>query len=157
MFKKIWNWIKDKANRFKKWLIVGILGASALASTVTLQNGSTVNYDRPISTDGKAIGWNEPVNQGEESLFSEIGEDGTVIRTIVIDADVVNSGKFGDPTKWVRTYKDGRIRGSFGNKNYGYNASLDAFIPPKPVENAVFDDTTLKWTYQIDLGEKASK
>ena len=73
----------------------------------------------------EAIGSRE-TPQGE-SLFAEIDENGNVLRVIVADEKVINSGLFGDPANWVRTYADGRERGKYAGKGDVYGKDLDAF------------------------------
>ena len=74
-----------------------------------------------------AIGSNEEVLPGEESLFAEVNAKGEVLRVIVADKDFINSGKVGDPKKWVRTYYNGRIRGKYAGVGHKYNKSQDIF------------------------------
>lgn len=63
----------------------------------------------------------------EESLFAEIDKDGNVLRVIVVSEEVINSGLFGDPANWVRTYADGRHRGKYTGKGDVYDRDLDIF------------------------------
>lgn len=48
-------------------------------------------------------------------------------------------------SKWVRAYKGGTQRVNFPDKGYIYNATLDAFLPPKPFESWTLDTTNKKW------------
>lgn len=68
-----------------------------------------------------------PKATGEESLFAEIDGNGVVLRVIVADAEVINSGLFGDPQNWVRTYMDGRKRGKYAGKGDVYGKDVDIF------------------------------
>lgn len=52
---------------------------------------------------------------------------------------------FGFHPKWVRAYKGGGQRVNFPDEGYSYNASLDAFLPPKPFESWTLDAANKRW------------
>lgn len=134
----MFNWLKQKLKRAWKW-ILGIVGGGAVAIALTIPNGA-------VPTDNnRAIGSDEVVLPGEESLFAEFDADGNVLRVIVIDADVLNTGKWDDPKNWVRTYADGRKRGNYAGKGYKFDKDLDGFIPPRPSLDHTLDKTNFKW------------
>lgn len=37
--------------------------------------------------------------------FAELDENGVVLRVIVVEQEVIDTGQFGDPANWVATYK----------------------------------------------------
>lgn len=47
--------------------------------------------------------------------------------------------------KCVRTSYNGNIRMHFAQIGYTYDESRDAFIPPKPSDDAVLDEETCRW------------
>lgn len=47
--------------------------------------------------------------------------------------------------KCVRTSYHGKIRKNFASVGFTYDQSLDAFIPPKPDENAILDEEKCQW------------
>lgn len=88
------------------------------------------------------------------SHFAKV-ENGIVTQVLVIEQDVVDSGLFGDPQLWVQTSYNTqggvhRLGGTPLRKNYAglgftYDAQRDAFIPPKPYESWVLNETTCLW------------
>lgn len=93
-----------------------------------------------------ARGTSEQILQNEESLFAEIDPTtGEVVRVIVISADLLNTGKWGDPKNFVRTYPDGRVRGNRADVGYTYRADLDVFLPPRPYASWTLNEATAKW------------
>lgn len=87
--------------------------------------------------------------------FAEIDDNGTVLRVIVIEQDMLNTGRWGDPARWVQTsyntqggiHKLGGIplRKNYAGIGYTYDKARNAFIPPKPVEDATLDEATCQW------------
>lgn len=51
----------------------------------------------------------------------------------------------GSHTNWKQTSYNGNIRGRYAGIGYTYNETLDAFIPPKPYESWVLNESTLDW------------
>ena len=95
------------------------------------------------------------------SHFAEIDETNTVLRVIVAEQDFINTGAVGDPSKWIQTSyntrggvhygQDGQpdsgeqMRKNYAGIGYSYDATRDAFIPPKPYASWVLDETTCYW------------
>lgn len=125
---------------FKK-IGVGI----AAAGTLAVGGGILVN-DTPVSERTLPVGYYEQVLPNEESLFAEIDpETGEVLRVIVIEAELLETGRWGDPRNFVRTYADGRARKNGAGIGYKYDQELDVFVPPKPNDLWVLDETTADW------------
>ena len=88
------------------------------------------------------------------SHFAKV-ENGVVTQVIVIEQDVLNLGHWGDPASWVQTsyntsggvHSQGGtpLRKNFAGIGYTYDASRDAFIPPKPFASWVLDEATCNW------------
>lgn len=88
-------------------------------------------------------------------------ENGIVTQVIVADREFIESGAVGDPMQWLQTsYNthggeyfnnftkniDGPgLRKNFAAVGYTYDESLDAFIPPKPSEDAVLNTERCLW------------
>lgn len=124
-------------------IVAGVLIAGAIgAGTVLLPK------DR-LPEERVAKGSDEVVLPNEESLFAQIDPDtGEVLQVIVIDAELLNTGKWGDPANWVRTYASSteeRGRKNSAGIGYKYDEKLDAFIPPKPYESWELDEKTAQW------------
>jgi hypothetical protein len=86
------------------------------------------------------------------SHFAQIDENNIVTQVIVIEQDVVDTGLFGDPASWIQTsynthggvHSQGGtpLRKNYAGIGYTYEASRDAFIPPKPFNSWVLDEDT---------------
>jgi hypothetical protein len=50
---------------------------------------------------------------------------------------------------WVQTSYNGTIRKNYAGIGYTYNATLDAFIEPKPFNSWSLDETTCKWVAPV--------
>ena len=88
-------------------------------------------------------------------------ENGVVTQVIVADQEFIDSGAVGDPSNWIQTSynthggkyfnfftknTDGiGLRKNFAAVGYTYDKSLDAFIPPKPSEDAILNTETCLW------------
>lgn len=87
------------------------------------------------------------------SHFAKV-EDGIVTEVLVIEQDVIDTGIFGDPDMWVQTsyntiagqHPEGRpLRKNFAGIGYTYDATRDAFIPPRPAPDWVLNEETCCW------------
>jgi hypothetical protein len=89
--------------------------------------------------------------------FAEIDENNIVIRVIVADQEVIDSGEFGDPTKWIQTSYNTRggvhkLGGTPFRKNYAgagmiWDPVRDAFYEPQPTPRFTFNEDTGMWEY----------
>jgi hypothetical protein len=83
--------------------------------------------------------------------FAEIDSDNIVTRVLVTD----NNDPNGDEGyqwlldnlggNWVKTSYNGKIRKNFAGIGYYYDATLDAFIPPKPFASFTLNEDTCLW------------
>ena len=46
---------------------------------------------------------------------------------------------------WKQTSYNGRIRKNYAGIGYAYDAARDAFIPPKPSDDATLNEVTCQW------------
>ena len=46
---------------------------------------------------------------------------------------------------WKQTSYNGNFRKNYAGLGYTYDAARDAFIPPKPSDDATLDETTCQW------------
>jgi len=86
------------------------------------------------------------------SHFAQIDENNIVTRVLVIEQDVVDTGLFGEPSSFVQTsyntqggvHKLGGtpLRKNYAGIGYTYDAGRDAFIPPKPYNSWVLNEST---------------
>ena len=108
------------------------------------------------------------------SHFAEIDENNIVIRVLVVEQDVIDSGLFGSPDKWIQTsyntrggihYAPDNITPDGGialRKNYAgigktYDKSRDAFIRPKPFPSWILDEDTCLWDSPVPYPEDGKK
>lgn len=88
--------------------------------------------------------------------FAHVNKDGIVDQVIVIEADVLATGLWGDPAEWVQTSYNTQggqhvlggtpLRKNFAGVGYTYDAQRDAFIPPKPFNSWLLDEATCLWS-----------
>jgi len=86
------------------------------------------------------------------SHFAQIDENNIVTQVIVIEQDVVDTGLFGDPSSWIQTsynthggvHSQGGtpLRKNYAGIGYTYDSTRDAFIPPKPFNSWVLNETS---------------
>jgi hypothetical protein len=79
-------------------------------------------------------------------------QEGIVVRVIVAEQDVIDSGIFGGG--WIQTSYNthgGRhpegfpLRKNYASVGFSYDSERDAFIPPKPYASWVLDEDTCLW------------
>ena len=80
--------------------------------------------------------------------------NGIVDQVIVIDAETLALGHWGNPSEWVQTsyrtqggqHPEGKpLRFNFAGIGYSYDSGRDAFIPPKPFASWILDESTCLW------------
>lgn len=91
--------------------------------------------------------------------------DGVVVSVIVASQEFIDSGSAGDPSSWIQTSYNTRggvhfdandipdggepLRKNFAGVGYSYDSERDAFIPPKPYDSWVLNDSTCLWDAPI--------
>jgi hypothetical protein len=86
------------------------------------------------------------------SHFAQIDGNNIVTQVLVIEQDVVDTGLFGDPASFIQTsyntqggvHKLGGtpLRKNYAGIGYTYDAGRDAFIPPKPFNSWVLNESS---------------
>ena len=86
------------------------------------------------------------------SHFAQIDGNNIVTQVIVIEQDVVDTGLFGNPASWIQTSYNTSggihtlggtpLRKNYAGIGYTYDSTRDAFIPPKPYNSWVLNETT---------------
>ena len=80
--------------------------------------------------------------------------NGIVDQVIVIDAETLALGHWGNPSEWVQTsynthgnqHPEGRpLHKNYAGIGYSYDSIRDAFIPPKPYASWVLNENTCLW------------
>ena len=93
--------------------------------------------------------------------FAQIDENNIVINVLVIEQDMVDTGLFGEPSKWIQTSYNtyGGVhalggtpfRKNYAGIGYTYDVSRDAFIPPKPYVSWVLNEDTCLWEAPVPM------
>ena len=93
--------------------------------------------------------------------FALIDENNIVINVLVIEQDMVDTGLFGEPSKWIQTSYNtyGGVhalggtpfRKNYAGIGYTYDVSRDAFIPPKPYVSWVLNEDTCLWEAPVPM------
>lgn len=84
------------------------------------------------------------------SHYAHINEFNIVDNVIVAEQDFIDSGAVGDPSNWIQTSYNARIRKNFAGIGFTYDKERDAFIPPKPQDDAILNEETCQWEIPID-------
>ena len=89
------------------------------------------------------------------SHFAQIDENNTVINVLVIEQDVIDTGLFGNPLSFIQTSYNTHagehalggipLRKNYAGIGFTYDATRDAFIPPKPFNSWILNETTCMW------------
>lgn len=88
------------------------------------------------------------------SHFAYIDENNIVTQVIVAEQDFIDSGKVGDPSRWIQTsyntragwHPEGRpLRKNYAGIGYWYDSTRDAFIPPQPFDSWILNEDTCLW------------
>lgn len=100
--------------------------------------------------------------------FAQIDENNIVTQVIVVDNSILLDEnneesealgiafcKFllGEDTNWVQTSFNGNFRARYAGIGFTYDEIYDAFIPQKPFENWIFDESELTWIPPIPRPE----
>jgi hypothetical protein len=89
--------------------------------------------------------------------FAKLDENNIVIDVIVVSNEALDSNDqetsgiefltewSGGYSNWKQTSFNGTIRKNFAGINFTYDATRDAFIPPKPFNSWTLDEATCQW------------
>ena len=90
--------------------------------------------------------------------YAKLHENNVVIQVIVVDnkdtadANGVEKEYIGAAFcerllggTWKQTSYNGNFRKNYAGLGYTYDAARDAFIPPKPSDDATLDEATCQW------------
>ena len=130
--KAIWLKVKWFWNNPKKTILV-ILGIGVAYAAIP---------DAPV----------QPI-ENQPTYFAEIAPDGIVLRVIVISPEILATGRWGDRNNWVQTYIEENptknARKNYAGIGYKFDATRNAFIPPKSSDTAILDESTARWAEPI--------
>ena len=90
--------------------------------------------------------------------FAEIDPNGgTVLRVLVVPNEQEHRGQdflaneLGLGGVWIQTSYNNNIRYNYAGVSFTYDATRDAFIPPKPYESWLLDEKTCQWEPPIPM------
>ena len=89
------------------------------------------------------------------SHFARINDNNIVDWVIVAEQDFIDSGRVGDPSRWIQTSyntyaNQHRLGGTPFRKNYAgigmiWDAGRDAFYIPQPYASWILNEDTCEW------------
>jgi hypothetical protein len=106
--------------------------------------------------------------------FCKLGVGNIVLEVHVINNEVITDSDgneqeqlgvdflnnlYGTRDVWKQTSYNGNIRKNYAGKGYKYDQTRDAFIPPKPFNSWILNETTCLWEAPVakpDDGQKYS-
>lgn len=100
--------------------------------------------------------------------FAQIDENNIVVNIIKASQEFIDSGKAGDPSKWIQASYSTRagvhynlnsgqptgyegLRKNYPGVGYTYDTQRDAFIPPKQYDSWVLNENTCIWEAPIPI------
>ena len=90
--------------------------------------------------------------------FAEIDPNGgTVLRVLVVPNEQEHRGQdflaneLGLGGVWIQTSYNNNIRYNYAGIGMTYDATRDAFIPPKPYDSWLLDEKTCQWEPPIPM------
>lgn len=97
--------------------------------------------------------------------FAELDANNIVLRVIVVSNNDTADGQTGEEIEsigiafcqrlfggdWKQTSYNGKFRKRYAGIGYTYDATLDAFIPPKPYPSWTLDNATADWVAPVPM------
>ena len=90
--------------------------------------------------------------------FAKLGTGNIVEKVIVVSNDIATTEQAGSDfinklyntrDVWKQTSYNNNIRKNFAGIGYTYDQTRDAFIPPKPFNSWILNETTCQWEAPI--------
>ena len=92
--------------------------------------------------------------------FAKLGVGNLIEQVIVVSNDIATTEQAGvdfinnlynTRDVWKQTSYNGNIRKNFAGIGYTYDQTRDAFIPPKPFNSWVLNETTCLWEAPVAM------
>jgi hypothetical protein len=98
--------------------------------------------------------------------FAKLNENNIVVEIEVVNNDVIGNlpfpqsepvgieflqNLFGSNTTWKQTSFNKNFRKNYAGVGYVYDAQKDAFIPPKPYDSWLLNETTCTWVSPVSF------
>jgi len=91
--------------------------------------------------------------------FAKLDQNNVVIEVCVVNNSVIsiNNEEFEEEgikflsaitghQHWKQTSYSSKFRKNYASPGYSYDEELDVFLPPKPFNSWILDETTYQWT-----------
>ena len=91
--------------------------------------------------------------------FAKLDENNIVTQVIVVSNDIATSESagstfiynlYGTSDTWKQTSYNNKMRKNYAGVGFTYDASKDAFIPPKPYASWTLNEDTCQWVSPVD-------
>jgi hypothetical protein len=98
--------------------------------------------------------------------FCKLGTGNIVLEVQVISNDIATTEQagvdflnslYGTNDVWKQTSYNANIRKNFAGVGYKYDQTRDAFVPPKPFDSWVLNETTCRWEAPIPMPERTQE
>lgn len=104
--------------------------------------------------------------------FAELDSENKVVRVLFIENYLLNDengvenpdkgvsfllDNLGNERRWIQTSYNNNIRVRYAGIGYTYDETLDAFIPPKPHNSWILNETTANWEAPVPMPDDAAE
>ena len=98
--------------------------------------------------------------------FAKLGVGNKILTVEVVSNDIATTEQAGvdflnnlynSRDVWKQTSYNGNIRKNFAGIGYSYDQTRDAFIPPKPFNSWVLNETTCLWEAPVALPDMENR
>ena len=98
--------------------------------------------------------------------FAKLGVGNIIEKVEVVSNDIATTEQAGvdflnnlynSRDVWKQTSYNGNIRKNFAGVGYTYDQSRDAFIPPKPFNSWILNETTCQWEAPVALPDTENR
>ena len=98
--------------------------------------------------------------------FAKIGVGNKIIKVAVVSNDIATTEQagidflnnlYGSRDVWKQTSYNENIRKNYAAVGYTYDQTRDAFIPPKPYNSWVLNETTCLWEAPVALPDTENR
>ena len=98
--------------------------------------------------------------------FAKLGIGNIILTVEVVSNDIATTEQagvdflnnlYGTRDVWKQTSYNGNIRKNFAGVGYSYDQTRDAFIPKKPFNSWILNETTCQWEAPVALPDTENR
>ena len=98
--------------------------------------------------------------------FAKLGVGNKVLKVEVVSNDIALTEQagvdflnnlYGSRDVWKQTSYNGNIRKNFAGVDWKYDQTRDAFIPPKPFNSWILNETTCLWEAPVAMPDDGQR